>query len=167
MRKIVIAVMSTLSGLVMLFSYHTSTESGAVAAVGATDDGATTPSTSSSSGSSGAASSSGSSGASGSAASSGSSGSSSGTFAGDEVSTRWGIVQVQITVANGKITKSEAIQYPTDNPKDQEINAYAVPQLNSEAVAQQSSSIDSVSGATVTSGGYIQSLQTAIDKAHL
>jgi uncharacterized protein with FMN-binding domain len=76
-------------------------------------------------------------------------------------------VQVRITVADGKITASEAVQYPTDNPRDQEINSYAVPQLNSEVVQQQSGNIDAVSGATVTSGGYIQSLQSAIDQANL
>ena len=76
-------------------------------------------------------------------------------------------MQVRITVTNGKITKAEAIQYPSENPRDQEINAFAVPQLNAEVVAKQSASIDGVSGATVTSGGYIQSLQSAIDQANL
>jgi uncharacterized protein with FMN-binding domain len=51
--------------------------------------------------------------------------------------------------------------------RDQEINAYAVPALDDEAVQAQSGSIDAVSGATVTSDGYIQSLQSAIDQAHL
>jgi uncharacterized protein with FMN-binding domain len=153
MRRIVLVGMSTLSGLVMVFSYHTSTNSSsAVAATSTTSSGTTSGSTpgSTSSGST----------------SSGTT-TSSGTYTGDAVQTRWGIVQVQITVANGKITKSEAVQYPTENPKDQEINSYAVPQLNTEAVAQQTSSIDAVSGATVTSNGYITSLQSAIDQAHL
>ena len=81
--------------------------------------------------------------------------------------TRWGPVQVRITVENGKITAAQAVVYPQENPRDQEINAYAVPQLNSEAVQAQSGSIDAVSGATVTSDGYIQSLQSAIDQTHL
>jgi uncharacterized protein with FMN-binding domain len=76
-------------------------------------------------------------------------------------------VQVQITVADGKITAAEAVQYPTNNGKDQQINAYAVPKLNQEVTAAQSASIDAVSGATVTSDGYIQSLQSAIDQANL
>jgi uncharacterized protein with FMN-binding domain len=59
------------------------------------------------------------------------------------------------------------VEYPTENPRDQQINAYAIPQLNAEAVAAQSASIDAVSGATVTSDGYIESLQSAIDAAHL
>lgn len=81
--------------------------------------------------------------------------------------TRWGLVQVQITVADGKITKSEVLQVPWDNHEDQQINSYAVPILNDEAVAAQSADIDMVSGATVTSNGYVQSLQSAIDQANL
>jgi uncharacterized protein with FMN-binding domain len=83
------------------------------------------------------------------------------------VSTRWGTVQVQITVADGTIIGAQAVQYPTANGKDQQINAYAVPTLNREVTAAQSGSIDAVSGATVTSDGYIQSLQSAIDQANL
>jgi len=157
MRRIALVGMSTLSGLVMVFSYHTSTNS-AVAAT-ATGTGTGTTSSGTTSGSTSGSTSSGS-------TSSGTT-TSSGTYTGDAVQTRWGIVQVQITVANGKIAKAEAVQFPNQNPRDQEINSYAVPQLNSEAVAQQTSSIDAVSGATVTSNGYIQSLQSAIDQAHL
>ncbi len=56
---------------------------------------------------------------------------------------------------------------PSGNFRDQEINSYAVPILNQEVVQAQSAQIDAVSGATVTSDGYIQSLQSAIDQAHL
>lgn len=59
------------------------------------------------------------------------------------------------------------LQYPSDNPKDQEINSYALPTLNQEAISAQSAEIDAVSGATFTSDGYINSLQSAIDKAGL
>ena len=74
---------------------------------------------------------------------------------------------MQITVENGKITDSEVLQVPWNDDKDQEINSYAVPILNQEAVDQQSANIDMVSGATYTSQGYIQSLQSAIDQANL
>ena len=148
MRRIVIALMGTLSGLVMLFSYHTSTDSGAPPTTGPGTSGGTT---------SGGASSGG--------ATSG--GTTSGTYTGDAVDTRWGPVQVRITVQNGRITAADAVQYPQENPRDQEINAYAVPQLNQEVVQQQGAGIDAVSGATVTSDGYLQSLQSAIDQAHL
>jgi uncharacterized protein with FMN-binding domain len=171
-RRITYAVMGTISALVALFSYHTSTNSQTSAVGVATSGGASGADTSGGNTSGGSASSGDTSSSSGSGSSSSSSGSgsssgSSRTFTGDAVDTRWGIVQVEITVKNGKITKSEAIQYPTQNGRDQEINAYAVPQLNSEAVQRQSGSIDAVSGATVTSDGYIQSLQSAIDQANL
>lgn len=157
MRRIAVFVMSTISGLVLLLGYHTSTNQTTAAAAGSGEGTASTGSSSSGTGSS-----------SGSTASGGSSsGSSSGTFTGDAVDTRWGVVQVEITVANGKITDAQAVQYPSDNPKDQEINAYALPILAQEAVAAQSAQIDAVSGATVTSGGYVRSLQSAIDQAHL
>ncbi|MFI6624173.1 FMN-binding protein [Streptomyces sp. NPDC050528] len=89
------------------------------------------------------------------------------TVTGDTVQTRWGPVQVKITVKNGKITDVTAVQSPSDNPRDQEINSYALPQLKSEALAAQSASIDTVSGATYTSDGYRQSLQSALDSAGL
>ena len=59
------------------------------------------------------------------------------------------------------------MEYPQNNRRDEEINSSALPILNQEVVQQQSASIDTVSGATVTSDGYLQSLQSAIDKAHL
>jgi uncharacterized protein with FMN-binding domain len=139
-RRIVVAVMSTVSALVLLFSYHTS-----LGGSGSSADAAPAESDPDTAGS----------------------GSSSKTFTGDEADTQWGVVQVEITVAGGKITKSKAVEYPTQNGRDQEINAYAVPQLNSEVVAAQGADIDTVSGATVTSDGYLQSLQSAIDKANL
>ncbi len=161
MRKIVIGIASTVSALVLLFSYHTSTNSEA-AKDATTDTGGgtgTSGSTTPNSGSAGSASSE--------AGSASTSASSDGTYTGDPVATRYGDVQVQITVAGGKITAAEAIQYPNGDRHDQQINAYAIPILNAEAVDAQSASIDAVSGATVTSDGYISSLQSAIDAANL
>ena len=74
---------------------------------------------------------------------------------------------MRITVQNGTITAVEAIEYPQNNPRDQQINAYAIPQLNQEALSAKSASIDMVSGATYTSEGYVGSLQSALDKAGL
>jgi uncharacterized protein with FMN-binding domain len=90
----------------------------------------------------------------------------SGTFLGDEVQTRWGVVQVRITVKNGRITKAKAVRYPDENHRDQEINSWAVPELQKMTVDNQGR-VDSLSGATVTSDGYRESLQSALDKAHL
>lgn len=164
MRKIVVALAGTISGLIMLFSYHTSLGgSTALAVPSSTGTTTTTVPGPASDGTSGSTSN----GTSGS--SSGGTGSSSGTstVTGDSVDTRWGPVQVQITVSGGQITDVSAVVYPNGNPRDQQINAYALPVLGQEAVAAQSAQIDHVSGATVTSDGYVASLQSAIDKANL
>ncbi|WP_446216081.1 FMN-binding protein [Micromonospora sp. IBHARD004] len=76
-------------------------------------------------------------------------------------------MQVQITVSAGKITDVTALRVPDGNHRDQEINDYAVPILRQQALAAQSAQIDTVSGATVTSDGYRESLQSAIDATHL
>jgi len=81
------------------------------------------------------------------------------------VQTRWGPVQVQITISGGQITAVDVLQYPQGNGKDQQINAYALPILVQDTISAQSADIDMVSGATVTSEGYLQSLQSALDEA--
>ncbi len=166
-----IAVMTTVSGLALLFSYHTSTNSGttlgasrlptkggsagagdpnrqAAPSPAAQDGGGDptptpTPKPKPKSTKPG------------------------GQFTGDTVDTRWGPVQVVIVVKNGKVVGADVIQVPHDNPRDQEINQVAVPILNQEVLDQQNPGIDGVSGATVTSDGYRQSLQSAFDRAHL
>ncbi|MFF0267572.1 FMN-binding protein [Kribbella sp. NPDC004536] len=81
--------------------------------------------------------------------------------------TQYGPVQVQITVRGGRIVDAHAVQHPSGDGQTDRINGYAVPQLNHEAIAAQNAHIDTVSGATFTSGGYRQSLQSALDAAHL
>ena len=170
MRKIITGLMGTISGVALLFSYHTSTATqAATVAATATEDSqsaATTPNAAESQGSS-SSSSSGSteSEPSSSAQATESTAGVSGTFTGDAVQTRYGAVQVEITVQDGVITSSAAIQYPNRDRHDQQINSYAVPVLNAEAVDAQSAHIDAVSGATYTSVGYVRSLQSAIDEA--
>ncbi len=89
-----------------------------------------------------------------------------GTFTGDPVQTRYGPVQVQVTYANGTITKASAVVYPTRSRRDLAINRRAIPILQAETLTAQSAQIDTVSGATYTTYGYIDSLQSAIDAAH-
>ena len=86
----------------------------------------------------------------------------SGSFTGPNENTQYGPVQVQITVANGKITAANDVQQPEDS-----IGTNAVSQLNSEVLTAQSANIQAVSGATYTSNGYIASLQRAVDQAGL
>ena len=90
----------------------------------------------------------------------------SGTFLGSSVQTRYGPVQVKITYAAGRVTGVVAVQLPSGRSRDAQINNYAVPILENETLAAQSANINSVSGATYTSDGYVQSLQSALDAAH-
>jgi len=135
MRRIVIAIGSTLTGLVLLFSWPTSlnrtTAAGLPATTGTTAAGTTT----------GAA-------AAPAPAAAAAPAATSGTF-------------------NGKVTAAKAVAYPSGGGRDQQINGYAIPILNSEAVSASSASIQMVSGATFTSNGYINSLQSALDQAKL
>ncbi|MFF4890735.1 FMN-binding protein [Micromonospora chersina] len=165
MRRITIWLLSTVAALVLLFSYRTSTmgAGGGTSAIASGSDGPA------GSGSSWTGTDDGSGSSSGGSTSSGGSGTSSGsgTATGSVAQTRWGPVQVRITVSNGKITDVTAVRVPDGNHRDQEINDYAVPILRQEALAAQNARIDTVSGATVTSDGYRESLQSAIDAAHL
>lgn len=164
MRRIVTWAMSTLTVIVLLFSYHTSrssvvatAETRPVTTTSAQSDTGTT--TDSGSGSSG--------GTDDSSSSSSSSTTAAKTYAGDAIDTRYGPVQVQITVADGTITAVDVLQVPMSDRHDQMINSQAVPIYNEEAVQAQSADIDVVSGATYTWEGYTQSLQSAIDQANL
>ncbi|AUG80070.1 FMN-binding protein [Kitasatospora sp. MMS16-BH015] len=87
------------------------------------------------------------------------------TVTGEAVDTRYGPVQVRVTLDNSRISKIDVIQYPDESRRDQEINTFALPELNQEALAAQSAQIDAVSGATFTSDGYTRSLQSALDQA--
>ena len=81
--------------------------------------------------------------------------------------TQYGPVQVRITVENAQLTDVTALQLPSAAYNSQRIAARAEPILRAEALRAGSANIDMVSGATYTSDGYVQSLQSALDKAHL
>ncbi|MBM4825326.1 FMN-binding protein [Streptomyces actuosus] len=145
LRRIVLASAATVSGMVLLLSLKPHASPALAVGTPAPTAGASSPAADSSPG-----------------AATGSR-----TVTGDSVDTRWGPVQVRVTVENGKLTDVTAVTYPTENPRDQEINAYAIPELRREALDAQSADIDTVSGATYTSDGYRQSLQSALDSAGL
>lgn len=90
-----------------------------------------------------------------------------GTFEGTLAQTAQGPVQVSITVDGGKITDIGVLAAPSGSGRHDEINNRALPLLKGEALEKQSADIDTVSGATATSGGYRESLQAAIDAANL
>jgi uncharacterized protein with FMN-binding domain len=156
MKRIVLWFMSTLTVVTLLFGYHTSTSS---VMAGGTSSVLADPSGTSSGSTSGTTS--------GTTTDGGGSATSPLTVTGDSADTRWGPVQVRIIVDGGTITDVTVVDYPNENGKDQQINARALPVLVQETLDAQSANIDMVSGATVTSEGYIGSLQSAIDQAGL
>ena len=80
--------------------------------------------------------------------------------------TRYGPVQVQVTIANGKVADVTALELPSDRARSADISQYVEPILRSEALQAQNGQIDLVSGATYTSIAYARSLQAALDQAH-
>jgi uncharacterized protein with FMN-binding domain len=141
-RRIVLWVMSTVTVLVLLLGYRTST-SGPAAVGDASVVAATAEAGADASVADGT------------------------VVTGPAVDTRWGPVQVRVTVSGGRITDVEVVEYPTENGKDRQINARALPVLVQETLDAQSADVDMVSGATVTSEGYLGSLQAALDEAGL
>jgi len=159
MLRAILAVLSTAAGLIFLLSFKThgtSATTAPPAAIGGTA-GASGAASAPSSDSSGASSPS--------SSSTGSATATAKTVTGDAADTRYGPVQVKITVKNGKLVAVDAVVYPQNDPRDEQINAYAIPELDKEALAAGSARIDTVSGATYTSEGYVQSLQSALDQA--
>ena len=89
-----------------------------------------------------------------------------GNFAGDKVTTRWGPVQVEITVKNGVITAANALAFPDGDRRSLSISQQAIPYLIEQTLGVvKSNEVMGVSGASVTSGGWRTSLQSAIKKA--
>ncbi|MFF9088784.1 FMN-binding protein, partial [Streptomyces sp. NPDC014991] len=142
-RRVVLATAATVSGVVLLLSLKPASDPAAASAAGAVPQ---QPAAGQKSPQGGAQAPAG-----------------SGTVTGDAAGTQYGAVQVRITVADGKITKAEAVQAPKGGLSDQKTQL-AVPRLNQEAVAAGTAHIDTVSGATYTSEGYRKSLQSALDR---
>lgn len=137
MKRVILALATTAAGLILLLSYKTAANKTQVSTGGPAPT---------------------------STAATGPSGGSSRSVLGDVADTRWGPVQIKVTSSGGKIVDVQAVQYPNGNSRDAEINSQALPMLRSEALKAQSAQIDMISGATVTSQGYLQSLQSALDK---
>ena len=164
MRRVVLAVTGTIAGLVALLSFKSHVPSVPVAATAG--------------GSGGGSSSSSSPG--GQTASSGQTTTVPGEFPqgslaknlpagetavdGNVASTSYGPVQIQLIERNSKIVKVAVLEQPANTLHDIQIGAFAFPKLSSETLAAQNGKIDAVSGASYTSAGYIQSLQSALDK---
>ena len=87
------------------------------------------------------------------------------TVTSDAIGTQYGNVQLKVTVSGGRITGVTALHLPSNDPRSQEIGAYAEPRLRQSALSKQDGTVDAVSGATYTSAGYQQALQSALDTA--
>ena len=146
MTRIALWFAGTVAAVVLLFSYSTST--GAQLTAGGQSDviSGSLPSSSLPTGSTKAGST---------------------TVTGNVVPTAYGPVQVAITVSGGTITQVNVLRYPDSGGTDQQINGHAVPILVQETLDAQGANIDMVSGATYTSAGYEESLQSALDQAGL
>jgi len=176
MRRVILTIGGTAAGLAALLSFKTHSAAdvsaagaagtGAVSSPSASATGASTgTSTGASSGASKGASSGSSTQAKGQSGGTGSAGTK--TVTGKVENTSYGPMQVQLVLTGKKISKVNVLQQTNTGSMSSQIDAMAIPQLTSETLTAQSARINAVSGASYTSQGYIQSLQSAVDAAGL
>jgi uncharacterized protein with FMN-binding domain len=138
------------------------TAGGTASGTGSTANGTTGSSASGSSSGTGA----GSSSSTGSSSTLGATAKAGGTYAGTAVETRFGTVQVQVTIKAGVITDVTALHLTDQEQRSVQISARAAPLLRSEVLSAQSANVQTIGGATYTSEAYLTSLQAALDAAH-
>lgn len=92
-------------------------------------------------------------------------GAGSATVDGPVVDTRFGPVQVEVTITGGRIVEVTTPEYPNEARRSRAINDEALPLLRQQVLDAQSANIDGVGGATYTAEAYVQSLQAALDQA--
>ena len=158
MKRVIFSLVGTVAGLVALLSYKTegqvATAASGLPSAGLPASTTTAPATDTPTGSASTPS----------TASSGAA-TTSASYTGTAVRTRYGIVQVKVAVAGSKITNVSFVQLTAFDGRSEQINSNAAPILLQETLSAQSAKIDTVSGATYTSNGYEQSLQSALDQA--
>jgi uncharacterized protein with FMN-binding domain len=152
MRRVILAVTGTIAGLVALLSFKSHAPSLSAVATSGTSAGSSSSSSSAS------------------VPGEFPTGSQAANLPADETAltgqvanTVYGPVQVQLIVRNNRIIKVAVLQQPANTIHDIQIGQFAFPELISETLKAQSAKIDAVSGASYTSQGYIQSLQSALD----
>jgi uncharacterized protein with FMN-binding domain len=162
MRRAPIVIGGTVAGLVGVLAFHTKaaplslpTTAGAAAAAGSAASagpGGTTQGQSQP--------------ASGTSPSSGSAGqqaSGARTAVGPAVNYNYGVLSVKVTVSGHKILKVGIASIDDGgNPRSQYIDQQSIPMLEQQAIQAQSGNIQGVSGASYTSSGFAQSLQSAL-----
>jgi uncharacterized protein with FMN-binding domain len=88
-----------------------------------------------------------------------------GAFTGAVKDAYYGPLQVKAVIKSGKLTKVQVLQYPDDRRTSRYINGQALPMLQSEAISAQSSDVDFITGATLTSRAFSRSLADALSQA--
>lgn len=88
-----------------------------------------------------------------------------GTYTGQTVSAYWGYVQVRAHIRHGNLAQVEVLRYPSDRWTSRVIAHRSLPKLEREVIAAQSTRVRYVSGASLTSRAFLESLQTALNKA--
>jgi uncharacterized protein with FMN-binding domain len=172
MRKVLLALLLTAVGLGLLLSFRSRSATGTATALGGSALSAgpgtsAAPAASPSTAASTAPSATSSATASAAKSAATRSGVKNGTFTGTAETIPFGPVQVQAVISGGKLTNVVVLQVPDRGGYEDQIVQTAVPELTSEALSAQSANIDVVSGATYTSQGYAESLQSALDQAGL
>ncbi len=162
MRRVILAVTGTVAGLVALLSFKSHVPSIPVAATTGGSGGSSSSSSSSSASSDGQTTTVPGEFPQGSLAKNLPAGET--AVDGNAANTAYGPVQIQLIERNSKIVKVAVLVQPANTLHDIQIGAFAFPKLISETLAAQNGKIDAVSGASYTSAGYIQSLQSALDK---
>jgi hypothetical protein len=150
LRRAVLLVAGTVTGLVLVLGYRTP-DTGSVGFGSASQSAGTTASASGT-------------GKGGPNANSGSTASSTETVTGQVVNTQFGPVQVRVVATSGRISDVQAVALPNGDPRSSQISGYAGPQLRQQALATQSANLDGVAGASYTSQGYRESLQSALNQ---
>ncbi|BCG82401.1 FMN-binding protein [Mesorhizobium sp. 113-3-3] len=88
-----------------------------------------------------------------------------GTYTGPVTDAYYGLLQIQASIQGGRLTSLKILKYPNDRRTSININRQALPMLRDEAISAQSANVDIISGATLTSRAFIQSLGGALKKA--
>lgn len=160
MKRVLLTVFGTVFGVVALLSFkthgHPQAFAGALPSAGGPTDTASTPATTSGAGTTPPDPA---------ASSSTSASAATKRFVGQAIQTQYGVVQVAVTTKGSRIANVSFVQLTAFDGRSQEINSQAAPILLQETISAQSAQIDTVSGATYTTDGYVQSLQSALDQA--
>ena len=88
-----------------------------------------------------------------------------GQYTGTLADAYYGNVQVGVVVTGGKLAEVTFLKYPDQQQNSTRLNQDAIPHLNHEAIAVQSANVDSVTGASLTSAAFVESLSAALEQA--